>query len=75
MKDFIEFLVKQIIKNPKELVVEEEINDTVVNIRICVAESDMGILIGKQGRTIRSIRDLAKAKAIKDNVKVYVETC
>jgi predicted RNA-binding protein YlqC (UPF0109 family) len=33
----------------------------------------MGLVIGKQGRTIRSIRDLAKAKAIKDNVRIRIE--
>lgn len=75
MKDFIEYLLKSIVTKPEELTVEESREGTVVNIRICAAEEDMGIIIGKGGKTIRSIRALAKCKAIKENVKVYIETC
>lgn len=75
MKDFIEFLLKQIVNNPDEVSVEENREGTVIMLTICGAEEDMGLIIGKGGRTIRSLRALAKAKAIKEGVKVYVETC
>ncbi len=75
MKDFIEFLLSQIVTKPTELTVEETREGTVINIKVCAAEEDMGIIIGKGGKTIRSLRALAKAKAIKENVKVYIETC
>lgn len=32
----------------------------------------MGIIIGKEGKTIRSLRNLAKAKAIRDNVRIQI---
>lgn len=75
MKEFIEFLVTQIVKNPDDVVIEEEINGTVTNIKVCANQDDMGTIIGKNGKTIRSIRALAKAKAIRENVKVYIEVC
>lgn len=75
MKEFVEYLLKAVVNKPEELTVEETREGTVVNIKICAAEEDMGIIIGKGGKTIRSIRALAKCKAIKENVKVYVETC
>lgn len=75
MKEFIEYLVKQIVKSPDEVKVEEIIEDTVVTVTICAAKEDMGIIIGKEGRTINSLRALAKAKAIKEGVKVYIQIC
>ena len=75
MKEFIEFLIKQIVKNPDQVVVDEEIENTIVRINVCAAQEDMGLIIGKEGRTIRSVRALAKAKAIRDGVKVYVNVC
>lgn len=75
MAEFIEFLIKQIVKNPDEVTIEEEIDGTIVRVNVCAAKDDMGLIIGKEGRTIKSIRALAKAKAIKEGVKVYVNVC
>jgi predicted RNA-binding protein YlqC (UPF0109 family) len=72
MKEFVEFLVTSIVTKPEEVKIEESINDTVVDLTINVAQDDMGLLIGKGGRTIRSVRNLAKAKAIKEQVKVNI---
>jgi len=73
MKDFIEYLLKQIVKNEDAVKVEEVINEGNVDIRIQVASDDMGLVIGKEGKTIRSIRSLARAKAIRENIRVNVE--
>lgn len=73
MKEFIEYLVKQIIKKPEDVAIEEQNSDMGIQIIIKVADEDMGIIIGKEGRTIKSIRALAKAKAIIDNIRVNVE--
>ena len=73
MKEFIEFIVKQMVSNEEEVEIFEEKQDSQVNISIKVSPDDMGMVIGKEGRNIRSIRSLAKAKAIKDNVRVNIE--
>ena len=46
---------------------------TKMQAKIEVNKEDMGLLIGKEGKTIRSIRSLVRAKAIKDGVRVKVE--
>lgn len=73
MKEFIEYLLKQIVTKPEEVNVTQEVSDTQVSILINVSPDDMGIVIGKEGKNIRGIRALAKAKAIKDNIRVNVE--
>ena len=72
MKEFLEFLVKQITSKPEEVeITESRENDTFI-YHIKVSEDDMGIVIGKEGKTIKSLRNLAKAKAIRDNIRIQV---
>jgi predicted RNA-binding protein YlqC (UPF0109 family) len=72
MKEFLEYILKSIVKNPEEVVVTESKEDTLYTYSIKVAQSDMGIVIGKEGRTIKSIREMAIAKAIKEQKRVNV---
>ncbi|MBU1133062.1 MAG: KH domain-containing protein [Patescibacteria group bacterium] len=73
MKEFIEYLVKQIVSKPEAVGVEETKEDSFSTYKIVADKDDMGVIIGKEGRTIRSIRNMAKAKAIKDNVRIQVD--
>ena len=79
MKEFIEYIVKNIVENPDKVVVTENSNDNssegAYNSMIYyieVDENDIGILIGKKGKTIKSIRNLIKLKAIKEGKYVDV---
>lgn len=73
MKDFIEYLVKQIVSNPQAVVVDETVvEDNIFVYTIHVADEDIGVVIGKAGRNINSLRNMAKAKAIRDNTRVRV---
>ena len=76
MRDFIEYLLKQIVTNPDAIKVVEEHEggkeSNAYTYKIRAAKEDMGIIIGKEGRNIRSIRNVAKAKAIKENTYVNV---
>lgn len=72
MKEFVEFLVKNVVKNPDSVVVTEVAEGTSLRYTIAVDQADMGFVIGKEGRTINSIRLLAKAKAVKEGVWVEV---
>lgn len=73
MKDFIEYLVKQIVTNPEDADVYHVKTEYGDEYHITVSKDDMGLIIGKDGRTIKSIRSIAKAKAIKEDVRVRIE--
>lgn len=73
MKEFIEYILQQLVMHPDELKVTEDDQNGFITYHIEVSEDDMGLVIGKQGRTIRSVRSLVKAKAIKDGVRIRVE--
>lgn len=73
MKEFIEYLLSQIVSKPESVKVEEVQDNGLAIYKIEVAQEDMGPVIGKEGRTINSIRALVRSKAIKDGVRVRVE--
>ena len=73
MKDILEYIVKALVDNPDAVVITEEDIDGVVTLTIAPDKEDMGKLIGKQGKVIRSIRNLMKIPAMKQNKKVQVQ--
>jgi hypothetical protein len=72
MKEFIEYLLNQIVSKPDQITVEEADEAGMKIYKIHVATEDMGTVIGKEGHTIKSIRDLVRSKAIKDDVRVRI---
>lgn len=72
MKEFLEYIIKEIVTKPESIVIDEVKEEGISIYKIHAAEEDMGLLIGKEGRTIKSIRNMAKAKAIKDDVRISV---
>lgn len=72
MKEFLEFIVKNIVKHPEEVIISETKQDSLFIYKIKVASDDMGIVIGKEGKTIKSIREMAIAKAIKEQIRINV---
>ena len=73
MKELVEVIAKSLVDNPDEVVVTETENEKSVVIELRVAQSDMGKVIGKQGRIAKAIRDVIKAAASRENKKVIVE--
>ena len=59
--------------NPDEVVVTEKTEGKNVTVELHVAASDMGKVIGKQGRIAKAIRSVVKAASSKDNLRVDVE--
>ena len=59
--------------NPDEVVVTETEKDKAIIVDLKVAPSDMGKVIGKQGRIAKAIRSVVKAAASKENKKVIVD--
>lgn len=73
MKELVEVIAKALVDNPDEVVVKEYDDDKGTVVELHVAASDMGKVIGKQGRIAKSIRSVVKAAASKDEKKVIVE--
>ena len=73
MKELVEVIAKALVDNPDEVTVEEKVDGKNVKIELHVASSDMGKVIGKQGRIAKAIRAVVKAASVGDNKKVNVE--
>ena len=73
MKELLEVIDKNLFDHPEEDVVTEKEEGKHVTVELHVAASDMGKVIGKQGRIAKAIRAVVKAASSKDNKKVDVE--
>ena len=73
MKELVEVIVKALVENPDEVVVTEKEEGKNITVELHVAASDMGKVIGKQGRIAKAIRSVVKAASSKDNKRVDVE--
>lgn len=73
MKELVEVIAKALVNNPDEVVVTEREDEKGIIIELKVAASDMGKVIGKQGRIAKAIRSVVKAAASKEEKKVIVE--
>ena len=73
MKELVEIIARALVDNPDEVVVTETEKDKSVVVELRVAASDMGKVIGKQGRIAKSIRAVVTAAASKTDKKVTVE--
>ncbi|MCI8993205.1 MAG: KH domain-containing protein [Eubacterium sp.] len=73
MKELVEIIAKSLVDSPDEVVVIENENEKSIVLELHVAQSDMGKVIGKQGRIAKAIRSVVKAAASKYEKKVIVE--
>ena len=73
MKELVEVLAKALVDHPDEVVVTETEKDNATVVELRVSPTDMGKVIGKQGRIAKAIRSLVKAAASRDDKKVAVE--
>ena len=74
MKEVLEIIAKSLVDYPEQVDVKEINNeDQTVTLELRVAESDMGKVIGKQGRIAKAIRTVVKAAASRENKKVKFE--
>ncbi|MBT6068610.1 KH domain-containing protein [Candidatus Peregrinibacteria bacterium] len=72
-KDFVEFVVKQLVDNPTEVKISRRVDELGVFIMVSVAKEDMGKLIGKNGQTVDALRVLLRVMGAKDNNRVNLK--
>jgi predicted RNA-binding protein YlqC (UPF0109 family) len=73
MKELVRYLAQQLVNNPDAVEVKETQGDTASVLELRVAKEDLGRVIGKQGRTAKSIRTILNAVASRTNRKVVLE--
>lgn len=73
MKDFVEYAVRALVDFPDEVVVEETAGDKGTTLRVKVNPADVGKVIGRQGRTIQSLRGLLFGAAARQGKRVNLE--
>ncbi len=73
MKDLLLLIVKALADEPDEVVVTEIDGEQTAVLELKVAQGDLGKIIGKQGRTARSIRTILSAAGMKARRRVVLE--
>ena len=73
MKELVEVIAKALVDHPEEVVVTEKTDGKGTKIELRVAPSDMGKVIGKQGRIAKAIRTVVKAAATGEDSYVDVD--
>lgn len=73
IKQLVEEIAKALVDLPEEVAVREIQGEQVTVLELRVAASDLGKVIGKQGRTARSIRTLLGATGMKLNRRFTLE--
>ena len=72
MKELLENIAKSLVDYPEDVTVTVSGTDNAVVLELRVNDSDMGKVIGKQGRIAKAIRSVMKAAAVRENKKVSV---
>ncbi len=73
MKELVQFLAQQLVNNPDAVEVKETKSDTASVLELRVAKDDLGRVIGKQGRTVKSMRVLLSAVGARTKRKIVLE--
>lgn len=73
MKEILETLIKNLVDYKEEVTITEKQEEKTLVYEVKVKETDMGKVIGKQGRVAKSIRTLMKSIAAKEHKKIVIE--
>lgn len=73
MKELVEVMAKALVDHPDQVVVTERQEDGQTTVELKVDPSDMGKVIGRQGRIAKAIRSVVKAASAKTGEKVFVD--
>ncbi len=73
MKQVLYDIVTSIVNNPDKVVIDEKVNGDTTVLSLMVDESDLGKVIGKQGRIAKAIRTVVKAVANSNGKRVIVD--
>jgi hypothetical protein len=73
VEELVEYIIKSLVSVPEEVKVNKVESEKVTILELKVADSDIGKVIGKQGKVIKAIRTVVNAAATKSSKKVVLE--
>jgi predicted RNA-binding protein YlqC (UPF0109 family) len=73
MKELAEYMVKSLVDHPEEVKITEVESEKTSILEISVASDDIGKVVGKEGRIIKSLRIILTSSAAKKGKRVVVE--
>lgn len=73
MKELVEVIARALVDHPDQVVVTESEDEKAIRLVLSVDPSDMGKVIGKQGRIAKAIRTVVKSAATDTDKKVFVD--
>ena len=73
MKDILETIILNLVDNKEEVFINSKEDEKTITLEVKVAQSDMGRVIGKQGRVAKAIRTVMKSLAAKEHKRIDVE--
>ena len=73
MKELLIYIVSNIVEHPEDVLVTEEATDEELVLKLSVNPSDVGKVIGRQGRIARAIRTIVKSASAATDRTVSVE--
>lgn len=73
MKEILEAIIKSLVQDRDSISIKETTNEKAVNYEVKVAATDMGRVIGRQGRVAKAIRSIMKAMAAKEHKRINIE--
>ncbi|OGD85038.1 hypothetical protein A3B51_00245 [Candidatus Curtissbacteria bacterium RIFCSPLOWO2_01_FULL_41_18] len=73
MEDLLKFLIGPLVTDVKKVKIEKFQEDKNIRFVVSVPKEDIAKVIGKNGKMIKSIKNLLKVRAIKENVFAFVE--
>ena len=73
MKELVEVIARALVDHPDQVVVTESEDEKAIRLVLSVDPSDMGKVIGKQGRIAKAIRTVGKSAATDTDKKVFVD--
>ena len=73
MKDLLEVIIKGLVENKEVVSINEKTTNDTITYQVKVDSSDMGQVIGKQGKMAKSIRTVMKSVASKEHKRINIE--
>ncbi len=72
-KEFLEYVVRALVDNPKDVKVERKVDEMGVLLSLMVNPADMGQIIGREGSTAKAIRNLVRIVGLKNHARVNLK--